>query len=155
VDDEIAEYIKKFSTKAKDFVLIFDSCFAGSAQKSMAMKNDGWDSVLPKTNSVGGLGAETGSLAVDSKGVSNFVFLAASKGNETSQDMGADLGYSLYTYFMLKGLEGAADVNGNGNITSIELHAYISNGIRDLSERGGTYYQTPQIDPNINIIIAR
>jgi len=155
VDDEIANYLKKFSAKANDVVMIFDSCFSGSAHKAVRMKSDGWNQPKMKTISPGGLGSENGAKAVDSKGLSNFVFLSSSKGSEPSIDAGEDLGYSLYTYYLLKGMNGAADINSDGEITTIEIHNFIKNGIKKLSSQTGNYYQTPLIDPNTAIIIAR
>lgn len=155
VDDEIAAYIADFSSRANKVIFIFDSCFSGSAQKALIMSNDGWNSPQSKTLSSGGLGAEDGAKALDVKGVSNFVFLSSSKGSETSIDAGSELGNSLYTYFLLKGLNGAADSNQNGQITTSEIHYYISSGIKNLSQNNNTYYQTPLIDPNLEVIIAR
>jgi len=155
VDDEIAGYISGFTSRANKVVFIFDSCYSGSAQKAMMMKNSGWNSPQVKSFSSNGLGAEDGAKALDAKGISNFVFLSSSKGTESSIDAGQELGNSLYTYFLLKGLNGAADSNQNGQITTSEIHNYILNGIKNLSQDYGRYLQTPTIDPNLEIIIAR
>ena len=57
--------------------------------------------------------------------------------------------HSLFTYFFLKGLQGAADSNGDDRITVSELEAYLLNedeGVRYWSNRLFGRPQTPQVE---------
>ncbi|HPE70183.1 MAG TPA: hypothetical protein PLF96_12750, partial [Thermotogota bacterium] len=96
---------------------------------------------------------ESGSKAMDINVSSNFAFLAASKGNETARDFHSHFGHSLYTYFLLKGLDGAADSNKDGQIGTSEIHNYIYKEIGVVSQSAGQYFQTPILDPTVNLVI--
>ena len=52
----------------------------------------------------------------------------------------SSFGHGVYTYYILQGIEGLADVDMNGLITAQELHAYVSDKIRE-----GDFNQKPQI----------
>jgi uncharacterized caspase-like protein len=53
------------------------------------------------------------------------VVLAASGPNESAQER-ADLGHGVFTYYLLEGLRGAADANGDGEVDVNEAYAYVS-----------------------------
>ncbi|HPE70152.1 MAG TPA: caspase family protein [Thermotogota bacterium] len=148
IDDEIAGYVSSLAARAKTVTFIFDSCFSGSAQKALPQSATG-------TRRKGfGMGTiESGGKAVDISSLRNFAFLAAAKGNETAQDFNAHFGHSLYTYFLLEGLEGAADANGDGQIGTREIHEYVYREIGVISQSAGSYFQTPVLDPSVDFII--
>jgi uncharacterized protein YgiM (DUF1202 family) len=53
------------------------------------------------------------------------VVLTASRANQVSQERD-DLGHGVFTYYMLEGLNGKADQDGDGIITIDELYNYLS-----------------------------
>ena len=55
----------------------------------------------------------------------------------------------LFSYFLMKGMEGDADANGDNKITAGELHAFVAASVARQAPRLGTD-QTPQIagDPD-------
>ena len=150
LDDEIAVFIQTLTSKAHSVTFIFDSCFSGSAQKALPTGVSDGDAERKGF----GLGTmESGSKAMDINVSSNFAFLAASKGNETARDFHSHFGHSLYTYFLLKGLDGAADSNKDGQIGTSEIHNYIYKEIGVVSQSAGQYFQTPILDPTVNLVI--
>jgi hypothetical protein len=50
----------------------------------------------------------------------------------------------LFSYFLMKGMEGAADANNDRQITAGELHAFVAENIARQAPRLATD-QTPQI----------
>lgn len=147
VDDQISVILQNLCQRAANVVFIFDSCFSGSATKALRSAMSDMRNVQFKTASQGSLGAENGKSALDLKDSSNFAFISASKGNEPSLDTYDLFGHSLFTYFMLQALKGAADYNSNGNIDTNELYRYVSDEISKLSQEYGEYMQTPVQDP--------
>ena len=71
--------------------------------------------------------------------------LTASAADEISQDFDAKK-HGLFTYYLLKGLRGEANANGDEWITVKELHDYVVPRAQDESKRLG-YNQTPQFLP--------
>lgn len=53
------------------------------------------------------------------------VILSASSANQPSQER-SDLGHGAFTYYLLEGLRGAADRNGDGAITIDEAYYYVA-----------------------------
>lgn len=91
--------------KAKYQVLILDCCFSG-AFGDLVGKDDG---KIPLQEQ---LGAE-GRVVLASTSAVDYSF----------QEKDADL--STYTRYLVEGIEGAADDNGDGQITVDELHRYV------------------------------
>ncbi|SOD79479.1 caspase family protein [Spirosoma fluviale] len=56
---------------------------------------------------------------------SNVAMILASRSTQSAVEDGR-LGGGAFTYFLLRGLSGQADLNGNGIVTIKELHQYIS-----------------------------
>ncbi len=74
---------------------------------------------------------------------SNFTVFSASSNNEIATVL-EEAEHGLFSYFMMKGLEGEADANNDRTITNGELHAFIN---KNVSRQAN---QTPQLngDPN-------
>jgi hypothetical protein len=73
----------------------------------------------------------------------NFTVFSASANNEIASVF-KEAEHGLFSYFLMKGLEGEADKNNDQQITNGELHAFINNNVSRLES------QTPQLsgDPN-------
>lgn len=147
VDDQLNPIIQNIAQKAGNVIFIFDSCFSGSATKSLKNASADLVNVRYKTTSLTSLGAESGKKALDLKDLPNFAFIASSKGTEPSLDTYDQFGHSLFTYFLLQAMKGAADTNANGIIDTYELFRFVSSEILKLSQSYGEYLQTPVLDP--------
>ena len=65
--------------------------------------------------------------------VGNGMFSAS--GADEGTGTTADGKHGLFSSFLLQGLQGAADADGDGRITAKELHEYVSEGVADEAAR--------------------
>ena len=81
---------------------------------------------------------------------SNFTVLSAAKGNQTSQSL-EEAKHGLFSYYMMLGMEGGADVNNDNKITARELHEYVV----DKVERQSQFRQTPELQGNKDRVLVQ
>ena len=73
----------------------------------------------------------------------NTTVISSSSGNQVSVSS-PDLGHGLFSYFVMKGLEGDADQSGDRRITAQELYAYVADRVTKEAMRRGAQ-QTPTL----------
>ena len=78
-----------------------------------------------------------------------MVFSAASA-TETARPI-EEAKHGLFSYFVMLGLEGAADINGDKTITSGELNSYVSKNVSQWSAGK----QNPQLAGSPDLSIAK
>ena len=78
----------------------------------------------------------------------NFTIFSASAGKETAKIL-KEAEHGLFSYFLMKGLEGQADSNNDQTITNGELHAFIN---KNVSRQAN---QTPQLKGDSERIIVQ
>lgn len=115
------------SLPAKDIVVALDSCFSGAGQRSVIAAG-----ARPLVN------------VKAAKPQGKAVVLAAAAADQIS---GAypEGRHGLMTYFMLKGLRGAADADSDGAVTTRELFAFVGPEVQRQA-RKGNLEQTPQLE---------
>ncbi|MDC6448441.1 caspase family protein [Alphaproteobacteria bacterium] len=77
-----------------------------------------------------------------------FTIFSASAGRETAKVL-PEAQHGLFSYYMMKGLEGEADSNNDRAITNGELHAFIN---KNVSRQAN---QTPQLNGDPDQILAK
>lgn len=122
-------------SRSEHQVLIFDCCFSGAIAKGMTVKDDG-------------------SVALDQQlGGKGRAILTSSNSIEYSFAP-EDLPLSVYTHYLVEGLEkGAADLDGDGQISADELHQYVFDKVKTAAPA-----MTPQFFPvreGYRIFLAR
>ncbi|MBI5893675.1 MAG: caspase family protein [Deltaproteobacteria bacterium] len=117
---------------AKEIIVALDSCFSGAGGKSVIAK-----------------GARPLVMTMDSLAIpSKAAVLSASSGEQISSTY-EEKGHGLFTYFMLKGIKGEGDVNGDGKIEIGELFDYIKPQVERIARKTYNNEQSPQlIAPN-------
>jgi len=78
----------------------------------------------------------------------NFTVFSASAGKETAKVL-KEAEHGLFSYYLMKGLEGEADKNNDRQITNGELHAFINKQVSRLAN------QTPQLVGDANRILVQ
>ncbi|HWZ42988.1 MAG TPA: polysaccharide deacetylase family protein [Candidatus Saccharimonadales bacterium] len=106
------------SIPAKHLLFVMDSCYSGLA-----------------LTRGGGLGQSGNYLQEIARRAARQMFTAGGS-DEQVADNGPN-GHSIFTWILLQGLDGRADLNGDGVITASELAAYVSPTVSSLS------HQTP------------
>ena len=81
---------------------------------------------------------------------SNFTVLSAAKGNQTSQSL-EEAKHGLFSYYMMLGMEGGADLNADKKITARELHEYVV----DKVERQSQFRQTPELQGDKDRVLVQ
>ncbi|KAF0144368.1 MAG: ankyrin [Nitrospirae bacterium] len=115
--------------QAKGVIVALDSCFSGA----------GGHSVLAQ-----GSRPLVMNLQTTLSPAKNMIIMAASSGSETSSTYN-DKGHGLFTYFMLKGIKGEADMNEDGKIEIEELYQYMKPNVQKIARRLYNNEQTPQL----------
>ena len=93
-----------------------------------------------------------GLSARDESVPTTFTLISAATGDQTSTSL-PEAGQGLFSYFLMKGMEGGADGNGDNKITAGELHTFVAQNVARQAPRLATD-QTPQItgDPNRDFV---
>jgi hypothetical protein len=134
-----------FVTKldSKRVVLIADACHAGG---------------FSTTGTKSGASSLTKFLS-QFKESEGKVFITSSRADEVSNEK-AELGNSLFTYFLIKGLRGEADTDGDGVITIKEVYDYVyektkeaTSGVQHPQMEGRLLGSFP-LSLNVNIQIS-
>lgn len=119
--------------KAREAVVFLDSCFSGAQGRSVMQQGI---RPLVMTNER--------QLAVREKPL----VMAAASGSEVTSDLDTAR-HGLFTYYLLKGLRGEADRNGNKRIELDELFAFVSSNVTRTASRELNRTQTPIMLPAV------
>jgi len=128
--------------RSERIVFIADTCYSGAAGGSAGGRTVGVPGVALRA-----VGLRSFPRRPEGKGCA---ILTASTGTQVAQEK-AELGHGVFSYYLMKGLKGAADRNRDGNITVDEAFDYVKS---EVSAATGNA-QTPQIsrDPTAGEII--
>lgn len=123
-------YAKLRGLKARRVLVALDSCFSGAGGRSVLARD-----ARPLVSRV-----EMGDLASGG----GMVALTASEGGQISGAID-DEGHGAFTYYLLKGLNGAAK-DAKGGVTAKSLYDYLLPQVQDAA-RLHNRDQTPQLAP--------
>ena len=99
-------------SRSKRQVVILDCCFSGAFGDRLSAKDDG---VVDIESELGGEG--------------RAVLTSSTSSQYSFEQQGADL--SIYTRYLVEGIEtGAADQDGDGVISTLELHKYVQRKVQ-------------------------
>jgi hypothetical protein len=135
--DRLYETLEKLP--AREVVVMLDSCFSGATGRSVLPSG-----ARPLTLTVENPALTSGKLAV----------LAAASGTQISSDYDKEQ-HGLFTYFVLKGLRGDADKDGNGVVDVNELYEYIRKRVTVVASEELNRDQTPLLMPPLELIGRR
>ena len=130
---EILERLKKLPA-SKNKVIIFDATQVPALWSFGVLHND-FARALEQLD-------RDGKIAE----IPNLVILSASATDQQSW-ASDELKRTLFSYYVLEGLKGAADANGDGRVDALELHDFVNDRVKRwvLANRGAV--QTPVLLP--------
>ena len=79
-----------------------------------------------------------------------FTVMTAAAGNQTAKPL-EEAKHGMFSYFLMKGMEGEADTNQDNEITAGELHAYVQQNV--IQQSSGS--QTPEIQGDADRVLVR
>gem|GEM_PF-7041189 len=138
-DDEFGGFLDEIASK--HVLVIFDSCYSGGLPK-------GQRGLPPRGKPKGPLDFFND---FDPKGK---LVLAASAEDQLSWE-DRDLGHGVFTHFLLEGLKGKADANGDYRVTAEELYEYVYREVPKYVREKFHADQEPQLlgkgDPRVEV----
>jgi len=133
---ELFEVIGK--AKPKSATIFLDTCYSGlSRGKEILLASTRGIVVTPKPQSI----------------PSGFTVLSAASGQQISSGLD-EAKHGLFSYYLMKGMEGNADANRDRKITAGELHAYLGKNVQKQAIRLGRE-QTPELSGNGERVLVR
>ena len=147
--NEIAKWLGKLLS---DNIVIFDSCYSGGGIKSVFAPGTpkSLDYLLPRREGTKSLPAET--MREDLAGLTkNITFLAACLSTQRAWE-DPDLKQSVFTYYLVKGLKGDADLDGDGAISISEAFTYTQRQIANNPKWGPI--QQPEIKLRKDLVLV-
>jgi len=131
----VKEYLADIGAlNVKSSYVFTDACFSGVASRGEKM-------LIP--------GARPAMLHVEDESLATgkVVAMGATTGSQLSHSY-SDKRHGLFTFYLLSGLRGQADVDGNGSVTMGELYAYVKENVGRVSRRTAME-QVPSVTPRI------
>ena len=123
----------------RSITVALDACFSGGSDRGMLLKN-------------------ASPVFIDVKNPlltrSNTCVFTSCTGDQISSWYPAKK-HGLYTYYFLKGLQGDADANKDGDVTADELHGYLADEVSYMARRLNMREQHPQFTGNKDAMIVR
>lgn len=132
--DEVKSIFR--SAKCNTKLLFADACFSGSMKKELA-RNAQWKKSLEKS--------------VKASSNMNIAVMLSCQSDEVSIES-SDLGMGLFTYYLIEGLGGKANRDGNKFVTIQELYYYVYHKVKNRNP-----YQTPELFGkfDLRLIVAK
>jgi hypothetical protein len=123
--------------KPRNVTIFLDACYTGKARTGEVLMADA--NYRP-----------IAIRAVDDGMPDNFTLITASSGDEFSGPL-EEMKHGLFSYFLMKGMEGEADANKNNEITAGELHTYVQTNV--IQQSSGS--QTPELQGDATRVLVR
>ena len=80
----------------------------------------------------------------------NFTVMTAAAGDQTAKPL-EEAKHGMFSYFLMKGMEGDADANNDNQITAGELHAFVQQNV--IQQSSGS--QTPELHGDADRVLVR
>jgi hypothetical protein len=133
---ELFEVIGK--AKPKSATIFLDTCYSGLGRgKETLLASARGIVITAKQKSIPG----------------GFTVLSAASGQQISSGLD-EAKHGLFSYYLMKGMEGGADANKDKKITAGELHAYLGRNVKKQAIRLGRE-QTPELQGDADRVLVR
>jgi len=115
--------------KAKEIIVVLDSCFSGGGGRSVLAKG-----ARPLVMNL------QGNMALSK----NITVMSASSGEQISSTYD-EKGHGLFTYFLLKGIKNEEVIKPDGSIVISDLFSYLKPQVERIARKQYNNEQTPQL----------
>ncbi len=134
--NELFEVIGK--AKPKSATIFLDTCYSGLGRGEEVLLADARGGVMitPKQQQV----------------PEDFTIFTAAGGKQISSGLD-EAKHGLFSYYLMKGMEGDADANKDNKITAGELHAYLGRNVKQQAIRLGRE-QTPELSGDADRVLV-
>ncbi len=130
---EVLDYLKSENLKSKKKLLILDATQVPAHWQLGMLHND--------------FALELQEMEPQIQAIPDLVVLSASAANQQSW-ASEERGMTIFGYYILEGLKGAADLDGNIHVTALELHQYVKDQVEAWAYANRLASQTPVLLPN-------
>jgi uncharacterized caspase-like protein len=122
------------SANPKSVTVFLDTCYSGTTR--------GTDMLIASR--------PIGIRALEQSIPDNFTVMTAAAGDQTAKPL-EEAKHGMFSYFLMKGMEGDADANNDNQITAGELHAYVEQNV--VQQSSGS--QTPELQGDASRVLVR
>ena len=122
------------SSKPKNVFVFLDTCYSGTTRGTDMLIASRPIAIVAKEQAV----------------PDNFTVFTAAAGDQTAKPL-EEAKHGMFSYFLMKGMEGEADSNKDNSITASELHAYVQKNV--IQHSSGS--QTPELQGDANRVLVR
>ena len=138
-DDEFGYFLDR--VESEHVMVVFDSCYSGGQSRSLSSGTR----PLPGSFDI------FQDFSLDGK----LILAAASEDQKALED--ETLGHGVFTHYLLRGLEGEADLDTDYRVTAEELYAYVGAEVEQFAKEEMGARQTPQLTGRgtVGIVVAR
>jgi uncharacterized caspase-like protein len=140
---DVETALKRF-IKAQKVVVIADACHAGGIGQSFEIARRAGRGI-----EVNPINTKLGNLSKIGDGVCVISASDHKQFSQESQKWGG--GHGVFTYFLLQGLKGEADYNGDANVSLGELIPYLSEEVRRATNNTQSPTVAGKFDPALSI----
>ena len=122
------------SAKPRSVTVFLDTCYSGATR--------GTDMLIASRP-----------IAISAKEQSipeGFTVMTAAAGDQTAKPL-EEAKHGMFSYFLMKGMEGDADTNQDNLITAGELHTYVQQNV--IQQSSGS--QTPELQGDLDRVLVR
>ena len=118
------------TSNPRSVIAFLDTCYSGTTRDDQDITNGTRDIVI---------------VAKEQPVPQNFTVFTATSGTQKANPL-EEAKHGLFSYFLMKGMEGEADSNNDNVITAGELHAYVQQNV--IQQSAGS--QTPELQGDAN-----
>jgi hypothetical protein len=122
------------SANPRSVTVFLDTCYSGTTR--------GTDMLIASR--------PIGIRALEQSIPDNFTVMTAAAGDQTAKPL-EEAKHGMFSYFLMKGMEGEADANNDNQITAGELHAYVQENV--VQQSSGS--QTPELQGDASRVLVR
>ena len=134
------EIIKRISSyKPKSVLMFFDTCYSGQSRKG--------ETLLAQARPIVPVEPKTGDIP------NNFTIFSASSSTQLASAIKKPK-HGIFSYYLMKGMEGKADADGNREITNEELYNSLARNVSQKAMEVHDRNQTPSFMGEKDFVIS-